>query len=48
MTKKILLLPGDGIGAEIIAAAATVLEKCILDYKLDIEVGEVFKSLLNA
>ena len=38
MTKKILLLPGDGIGTEIIAAAETVLEKCILDYKLDIDV----------
>ena len=38
MTKKILLLPGDGIGTEIVAAAETVLEKCILDYKLDIDV----------
>lgn len=37
MTKKILVLPGDGIGPEIIAEAVKVLEKLKSDSSLDIE-----------
>jgi len=39
MTKKILILPGDGIGPEIIAEAVKVLNKLLAD-GLDIEVTE--------
>jgi 3-isopropylmalate dehydrogenase len=37
MTKKILVLPGDGIGPEIVAEAVKVLEKLQNDFGLDIE-----------
>jgi 3-isopropylmalate dehydrogenase len=37
MTKKILVLPGDGIGPEIIAEAVKVLEKLRADYNLNVE-----------
>ena len=36
MTKKILVLPGDGIGPEIMAEAVKVLEKLQSDHGLDI------------
>ncbi|MFT3754780.1 MAG: 3-isopropylmalate dehydrogenase [Pseudoxanthomonas sp.] len=37
MSKKILVLPGDGIGPEIIAEAVKVLETVNTKYKLDLE-----------
>jgi len=37
MTKKILILPGDGIGPEIIAEAVKVLEKLQADFGLNVE-----------
>jgi len=37
MTKKILVLPGDGIGPEIIAEAVKVLEKLQADFGLNVE-----------
>ena len=37
MTKKILVLPGDGIGPEIIAEAVKVLEKLRADFNLNVE-----------
>jgi 3-isopropylmalate dehydrogenase len=37
MTKKLLVLPGDGIGAEIVAEAVKLLECLRRDYALDIE-----------
>ncbi|NOZ52103.1 MAG: 3-isopropylmalate dehydrogenase [Gammaproteobacteria bacterium] len=37
MTKKILVLPGDGIGPEIIAAAINVLKKLQSDFGLNVE-----------
>jgi 3-isopropylmalate dehydrogenase len=38
MTKKILILPGDGIGKEIVAEAVKVLDVLKTDFALDIEV----------
>lgn len=37
MTKKVLLLPGDGIGPEIVAEAVKVLEALIANHGLDVE-----------
>ena len=37
MTKKILVLPGDGIGPEIMAEAVKVLEKLQADHGLQVE-----------
>ncbi|NEX15364.1 MAG: 3-isopropylmalate dehydrogenase [Halochromatium sp.] len=37
MTKKILILPGDGIGPEIVAEAVKLLDALRSDYALDIE-----------
>ncbi|MEK7759400.1 MAG: isocitrate/isopropylmalate family dehydrogenase, partial [Pseudomonadota bacterium] len=37
MTKKIAVLPGDGIGPEVTAAAVKVLERLRQDYGLKIE-----------
>jgi len=39
MTKKIAVLPGDGIGPEIVAEAVKVLE-CLRANGLDIEMNE--------
>ena len=43
MTQKILILPGDGIGKEIVAEAVKVLDVLKTDFALDIEVeyGEI-------
>lgn len=38
MSKKVLILPGDGIGPEIAAEAVKVLETLCQDYALDIEI----------
>jgi 3-isopropylmalate dehydrogenase len=38
MTKKILVLPGDGIGPEIVAEALKVLEALRQNAGLDVEV----------
>jgi 3-isopropylmalate dehydrogenase len=38
MTKKILILPGDGIGKEIVAEAVKVLDVLKTDFALDVEV----------
>ena len=40
MTKKILILPGDGIGPEIVAEAVKVIERLRSDSGLDVETGE--------
>jgi 3-isopropylmalate dehydrogenase len=40
MTKKILVLPGDGIGPEIVAEAVKVLEVLRRDYGLDVELAQ--------
>ncbi len=40
MTKKILLLPGDGIGPEIVAQAKKVLDRLMDKHRLDYEVEE--------
>ena len=37
MTKKILILPGDGIGPEIVAEAVKVLDCLRADYGLAVE-----------
>ena len=37
MTKKILILPGDGIGQEIVAEAVKVLNALKVDHGLDVE-----------
>ena len=37
MTKKIAVLPGDGIGQEIVAEAVKVIDKLKQDYSLDVE-----------
>ncbi|UCE89973.1 MAG: 3-isopropylmalate dehydrogenase [Pseudomonadota bacterium] len=37
MTKKILVLPGDGIGPEIVAEALKVIERLCLDFGLNVE-----------
>ena len=37
MTKKILVLPGDGIGPEIVSEAVKVLETVKAKFNLDIE-----------
>ena len=38
MTKKILVLPGDGIGPEIVGEAVKVLEALKADYGLDVDI----------
>ncbi|MGB1222006.1 MAG: isocitrate/isopropylmalate family dehydrogenase, partial [Alcanivoracaceae bacterium] len=40
MSKNILVLPGDGIGPEIVAEAVKVLEKVNADFQLDISIDE--------
>jgi len=40
MSKKILILPGDGIGPEIVAEAKKVLDTLRADYGLEVEVEE--------
>ena len=40
MTKKILVLPGDGIGPEIVAEATKVLDRLRADFGLDVEIEE--------
>ena len=40
MSKKILVLPGDGIGPEIVAEALKVLEVLRHDYGLDCRTGQ--------
>ena len=40
MTKKIVLLPGDGIGKEVIAAAQRVLHKVAAEFNVNIETEE--------
>ena len=40
MTKRILILPGDGIGPEIVAEATKVLERLRRDHGLDVELAE--------
>ena len=40
MTKKVLILPGDGIGPEIVAEAVKVLERVQADFGLTLEVDE--------
>ncbi|MEE9327472.1 MAG: 3-isopropylmalate dehydrogenase [Cocleimonas sp.] len=50
MTKKILILPGDGIGKEIVAEALKVIEVLKADYALDIELshGEIGGAAYDA
>ena len=38
MTKKILILPGDGIGQEVTSSAKEVLDFLILEHKLDFDI----------
>src|SRR5690554_6891533 len=40
MSKKILVLPGDGIGPEIVAEAVKVLERLRADFGLEVELEE--------
>ncbi len=40
MAKKIVVLPGDGIGPEVIKGAVSVLEECASIYSLDLEFEE--------
>ena len=40
MTKKILVLPGDGIGPEIVAEARKVLDKANIQFELGLEFEE--------
>ncbi len=40
MSKRILILPGDGIGPEIVTEAVKVLARCDDDFGLDIEMDE--------
>ena len=46
MTKKILILPGDGIGQEVTASAKEVLEFIVNKFSLDFEMTEISKSLI--
>ena len=41
MTKKILILPGDGIGQEVTASAMEVLEFIVNEYSLDFEISSL-------
>ncbi|MCW9097914.1 MAG: isocitrate/isopropylmalate family dehydrogenase, partial [Ignavibacteriaceae bacterium] len=40
MTKRILVLPGDGIGPEIVAEAVKLLDVLVGEYGLDVEMDE--------
>ena len=40
MTKKIAVLPGDGIGQEIVAEAVKVIERLKTAYGLDVELEQ--------
>ena len=40
MTKKILVLPGDGIGPEIVAEAVKIIKRLQSDSGLDVELEE--------
>jgi 3-isopropylmalate dehydrogenase len=40
MSRKILVLPGDGIGPEIVAAALAVLDRLQRDFALELEIGQ--------
>ena len=39
MTKKILILPGDGIGEEVTSSAKEVLDFIIDNYDIDFEIN---------
>ena len=41
MTKKILILPGDGIGQEVTASAKEVLDFLIAEHNLDFSIEEM-------
>ena len=45
MTKKILILPGDGIGQEVTASAKEVLDFLIAEHNLDFSIKQ--RSLKN-
>ena len=41
MTKKILILPGDGIGQEVTASAKEVLDFLIAEHNLNFSIEEI-------
>ena len=40
MAEKIVVLPGDGIGPEVVGAALEILKECVSRHHLDLEVQE--------
>ena len=42
MTKKILILPGDGIGQEVTHSAKEILDFLINEYNLKFEITEMY------
>ena len=47
MTKKILVLPGDGIGPEIVAEALKVLDRLARSFGLDVALDEALTRLAD-
>ena len=47
MTKKILLLPGDGIGPEIVNEAVKVIERLRSEFGLDVELETGLCALIR-